>query len=38
MAATIYHLLGVDPKTTLYDKLRRPHHLVIGKPIAAILG
>lgn len=38
MAATIYHLLGVDPKTTLYDKLRRPHHLVIGKPIDAILG
>jgi arylsulfatase A-like enzyme len=38
MAATIYHLLGVDPKTTLYDKLRRPHRLVIGKPIGAILG
>ena len=38
MAATIYHLLGVDPKTTLYDKLRRPHHLVIGKAIGAILG
>jgi Protein of unknown function (DUF1501) len=37
MAATLYHLLGVDAKTTLYDKLRRPHHLVIGKPIGAIL-
>ena len=38
MAATLYHLLGVSPKTVLYDKLRRPHHLVIGKPIPGILA
>jgi len=38
MAATIYHLLGVDADTTLYDNLNRPHHLVIGKPIDAILA
>lgn len=37
MAATLYHLLGIPDRTTLYDKLRRPHRLVIGKPISAIL-
>ena len=38
MAATIYHLLGVDPKTVIYDPTGRPHQLVIGKPIDGILA
>ena len=38
MAATIYHLLGVDPKTILYDAISRPHRLVIGRPIDGILA
>lgn len=38
MAATIYHLLGVDPRTVLHDATRRPHQLVIGRPIAGILA
>lgn len=38
MAATIYHLLGVDPKTVLHDHDGRPHQLVIGKPIEGILA
>ncbi|MBD3673833.1 MAG: DUF1501 domain-containing protein [Planctomycetaceae bacterium] len=33
IAATIYHLLGIDPGTILYDAENRPHHLVIGKPV-----
>lgn len=37
MAATVYHLLGVDPKTVLADRDGRPHQLVIGKPIEGIL-
>ena len=37
MAATIYHLLGVPSDTTLYDQEHRPHRLVIGRPIEAIL-
>jgi uncharacterized protein (DUF1501 family) len=37
MAATIYHLLGVDPKSEIYDPTGRPHQLVIGKPIDGIL-
>ena len=38
MAATIYHLLGISPKTTIYDAVKRPHRLVIGQPIRAILS
>lgn len=38
MAATIYHLLGVDPDTQLYDSIRRPHALVVGSPIAELLA
>ena len=37
MAATIYHLMGIPADTTLYDQERRPHRLVVGKPIEAIL-
>lgn len=37
VAATIYHLLGIDPHTMLYDAENRPHHLVIGKPVEEIL-
>ena len=28
MAATIYHLLGVDPQTVIHDATGRPHQLV----------
>jgi uncharacterized protein (DUF1501 family) len=38
MAATIYHLLGVDPQTVLHDATGRPHHLVIGRTIEGILS
>lgn len=38
MAATIYHLLGVDPGTVVVDRTGRPHSLVIGKPIEGILA
>lgn len=36
--ATLYHLLGVDPKTTLHDQLGRPHHLIAGSVIGELLG
>jgi uncharacterized protein (DUF1501 family) len=38
MAATIYHLLGVDPATLIRDRLGRSYPLVIGKPIDGILA
>lgn len=35
--ATIYHLLGLDPETLIYDQQKRPFHLVQGQPITALL-
>jgi Protein of unknown function (DUF1501) len=35
MLATAYHLLGVDPQTTLYDRDNRPHPLL---PYGAVIG
>src|SRR5205807_10643469 len=37
LAATIYHCLGVDPHTQLYDRLNRPFTLCEGTPIQPIL-
>ena len=37
MIATIYHVLGIDIETVLYDDLHRPHKLVKGEPIRAII-
>jgi hypothetical protein len=38
MAATLYHLLGVDPQTVVRDRADRPYPLVIGRPIDGILA
>ena len=38
MAATIYHLLGVDPQMRIYDAAQRPHSLIVGKPIVELLA
>jgi len=35
--ATLYHLLGLDPETLIYDRQGRPYHLAQGQPIAALL-
>jgi hypothetical protein len=35
--ATIYHLLGIDIETILYDNLHRPNKLVKGEAIRAII-
>jgi len=37
-AATLYHLLGVDPHTKIYDVLDRPHNLVNGRIITELLA
>jgi hypothetical protein len=37
-AATIYHLLGVDPRTVIRDLTGRPHQVIIGQPIAGLLS
>ncbi len=37
--ATMYHLKGVDPHTTIPDRLNRPVVLVPnGKPIEELIG
>jgi hypothetical protein len=38
MAATIYHLLGIDPATQIQDPSGRPYPLILGKPITGILA
>ena len=38
VVATIYHCLGVDPRTTISDRLNRPVSICEGQPIAEILG
>jgi hypothetical protein len=37
LAATVYHCLGVDPRTPLRDRLGRPLTLCEGTPVQAIL-
>lgn len=38
MAATLYHLMGIGADTRIVDRLNRPHQLVLGEPIQAILA
>ncbi len=38
MAATIYHLLGIPADTVIYDREKRPHRLIVGQKIDAILA
>ena len=37
LAATVYHCLGVDPQTTIADRLKRPQTLCEGEVIRGIL-
>jgi hypothetical protein len=38
LAATIYHCLGIDPRTHITDQQGRPFVASTGKPIRALLG
>jgi uncharacterized protein (DUF1501 family) len=38
LAATVYHLLGIPSQTLLHDTTGRPHTLVVGKTIDALLA
>jgi hypothetical protein len=38
LAATIYHLLGVDPHMLIQDRLGRPQSLCEGSPIEAVMS
>ncbi|MFN0198222.1 MAG: DUF1501 domain-containing protein [Planctomycetaceae bacterium] len=38
LSATIYHLLGIDPRTELHDNEGRPYLLTTGEPVWGVLG
>jgi hypothetical protein len=38
LAATMFHLLGLDPRTEVYDPLNRPLPIAAGNPIAGVLA
>jgi hypothetical protein len=38
IAATIYHLLGIDPRTHITDQQARPFVVNCGNPVEALLG
>jgi hypothetical protein len=38
LAATLFHLLGLDPKTEVYDALNRPLPISTGSVIAGVLA
>jgi hypothetical protein len=38
LTATIYQVMGIGPETQVYDSQDRPHHLILGQPIQALVG
>ncbi len=38
LAATMFHLLGIDPETEVRDPLDRPFPIAAGKPIRGVMG
>ena len=38
LAATVYHLLGIDPATEIHDNLNRPLPIANGRPVLDIMA
>jgi uncharacterized protein (DUF1501 family) len=38
LAATMFHLLGVDPYSEVHDALNRPLQIAQGRPLAGLLA
>jgi uncharacterized protein (DUF1501 family) len=38
LAATMFHLLGIDPRTEVYDPLNRPLPIATGSPMMGLLA
>jgi len=38
IAATVYHLLGMEPDTLIHDRVNRPFPVALGEPIMELLG
>ena len=38
LLATIYHSVGIDPETIVYNHLNQPRELVKAKPVSALFA
>lgn len=38
LAATIYHLLGIDPRTEVYNTTKRPLRITDGEPVMGVMA
>jgi hypothetical protein len=38
LLATIYHAVGIDPKTIVYNHLNQPRELVKADPVTNLFG
>jgi hypothetical protein len=38
MLATIYHALGIDPNTIVYNHLNQPRELIKAEPVFDLFG
>jgi hypothetical protein len=38
LAATIFHLLGIDAHAEFHDPLGRPYRVYLGNPIRPLVG
>lgn len=38
LAATIFHLLGINPQTEVRDNLNRPLPIAAGKPVLGVMA
>ena len=38
LLATIYHAVGIDPLTVVYNHLNQPRELVKASPVTALFG
>ncbi len=38
LAATLYHLMGIDPETEVHDSLGRPLPITYGKPVLDVIA
>jgi hypothetical protein len=38
LAATMFELMGIDPKTEIFDRLNRPLPIAAGRPVPGLVG
>jgi Protein of unknown function (DUF1501) len=38
ITATLFHALGIDPETVIYEQLHRPMPVSAGQPLRSLFG